>query len=620
MNKLRYLFTCLIVLLVAFFTIGMNVSAATGAAYAKSEELESNSLDYGITHRIEKGATKTAKGSTYSNQVINVLEVPSDTTYRVTSWMNYTGNRWNLANVKKMMEDFEAKNPGWKAIAGVNGDFFDISKTGNFPGQTTGAMAGLGNFYKQNAHKSYYSVGFANDGSTDPLVAEVNPKKTENMVLAVYDENDNIIGEYDVQKLNAAPEANQSAVYFGVFNSAQVCVPVTTSSDADTTVYRVDQALVSLPNSASDYYGLGVISSIGDGVLDDGQFAIATKDEAVKAALAIGTKIRIQYEWAGAFENIGDVVSAGSAVVLNGEVPSNANTADGDRMNSRHPRTAVGVKANGTIVLTVVDGRNESHGRYGVYGDELGAVMAELGCVEAYNLDGGGSSAMVIREGDEFVVKNMPSDGSPRADGNVIIVAVQMPEFTTEVVEATRNSVTLKFDFQKLASLDINNLVVRNGSKTFDVVDNQVTITSLTSNTNYTMQLCYKNPRGTVVKTYSKFDVLCPPTEYKIRKLEFEEQGDQMVFELDFSDRDKTTNLAQAKILINGKEYQLTDAKVSVPTAEVGKVIYEIALVFDLTVAGEIKEVKLVNPHSVFLKVASSLVDERQDILSNIKG
>ena len=93
-----------------------------------------------------------------------------------------------------------------------------------------------------------------------------------------------------------------------------------------------------------------------------------------------------------------------------------------------------------------------------------------------------------------------------------------------------------------------------------------------------------------------------------------------MVFELDFSDRDKTTNLAQAKILINGKEYQLTDAKVSVPTAEVGKVIYEIALVFDLTVAGETKEVKLVNPHSVFLKVASSLVDERQDILSNIKG
>ena len=45
MNKLRYLFTCLIVLLVAFFTIGMNVSAATGAAYAKSEELESNLVE-----------------------------------------------------------------------------------------------------------------------------------------------------------------------------------------------------------------------------------------------------------------------------------------------------------------------------------------------------------------------------------------------------------------------------------------------------------------------------------------------------------------------------------------------------------------------------------------------
>jgi exopolysaccharide biosynthesis protein len=61
----------------------------------------------------------------------------------------------------------------------------------------------------------------------------------------------------------------------------------------------------------------------------------------------------------------------------------------------KHPRTAVGIKNNGDWVLVVVDGRF-----YGFLGGmtikELAELMLELGCIDALNLDGGGSSTLVI--------------------------------------------------------------------------------------------------------------------------------------------------------------------------------------------------------------------------------
>lgn len=63
---------------------------------------------------------------------------------------------------------------------------------------------------------------------------------------------------------------------------------------------------------------------------------------------------------------------------------------------NKHPRTAVGIKENGEWVFVVVDGRFQ-----GIYGGmtmkELAQFMLDLGCKEALNLDGGGSSTMVIQ-------------------------------------------------------------------------------------------------------------------------------------------------------------------------------------------------------------------------------
>lgn len=59
----------------------------------------------------------------------------------------------------------------------------------------------------------------------------------------------------------------------------------------------------------------------------------------------------------------------------------------------RHPRTAIGYRDDYTLIMAVVDGRQQSSA--GVTIVELAQIMYELGCFEAVNLDGGGSSAMV---------------------------------------------------------------------------------------------------------------------------------------------------------------------------------------------------------------------------------
>lgn len=64
-------------------------------------------------------------------------------------------------------------------------------------------------------------------------------------------------------------------------------------------------------------------------------------------------------------------------------------------LTKKHPRTAVGIKGSGEWVFVVVDSCF-----YGFFGgmtiQQLAEFMLELGCIEAVNLDGGGSSTMVL--------------------------------------------------------------------------------------------------------------------------------------------------------------------------------------------------------------------------------
>lgn len=84
---------------------------------------------------------------------------------------------------------------------------------------------------------------------------------------------------------------------------------------------------------------------------------------------------------------------------------------------SIEPRTAVGVTKGNIVYFVVVDGRQPAYSN-GMSFAQLTNVFMALGVKDAIAMDGGGSSTFVVREGSNFVVKNLPSNGVERAVAN----------------------------------------------------------------------------------------------------------------------------------------------------------------------------------------------------------
>jgi len=106
--------------------------------------------------------------------------------------------------------------------------------------------------------------------------------------------------------------------------------------------------------------------------------------------------------------------TGGGYVIVSGGVmtdPANWSAA----LQSRAPRTAFGIRADGSVIAFVMDGRNAQHS-VGMTLRELAEEMISQGAIYAVNFDGGGSSAMSVRIPGEANAATIsrPSDGSER--------------------------------------------------------------------------------------------------------------------------------------------------------------------------------------------------------------
>lgn len=88
-----------------------------------------------------------------------------------------------------------------------------------------------------------------------------------------------------------------------------------------------------------------------------------------------------------------------------------------------NPRTAAGIRPDGTLLVRVVDGRSSASA--GLTLMDLALQLMDEGCTYVANLDGGGSSAMGVRRaGDDTAqIVNVPSDGSLRSCPSFLLFA-----------------------------------------------------------------------------------------------------------------------------------------------------------------------------------------------------
>ncbi len=129
-----------------------------------------------------------------------------------------------------------------------------------------------------------------------------------------------------------------------------------------------------------------------------------------------GEKAKLKVSAPG-WEGVTTALGGGPRLLDNGQVRVTSENFRDDVRLGRGPRTAIGIDKNGGYIILVVDGR-QGYYSSGLTLTELAYTMLKFGAVDAINLDGGGSTAMVVRNR----LINRPSDGKERSVSNALLV------------------------------------------------------------------------------------------------------------------------------------------------------------------------------------------------------
>lgn len=174
-------------------------------------------------------------------------------------------------------------------------------------------------------------------------------------------------------------------------------------------------------------------------------------------------------QWAG---------GVGDTLVTNGAMTDPARWTKVEYVDSvRAPRTALGVRQDGTLVLYTVDGRQNSHS-VGLTAVDLAQTMADLGCQWAVNLDGGGSTSISVWIPGQPApaLQNSPSDGKLRPCATyLLLVTDRESNGRPDRLALTENGLTV------LAGSSVTlpeTVVLDNGLNLLDVELNDLTTTS----------------------------------------------------------------------------------------------------------------------------------------------
>lgn len=114
-------------------------------------------------------------------------------------------------------------------------------------------------------------------------------------------------------------------------------------------------------------------------------------------------------------------IAGGPALIQNGKIAVSNNEERmfiGKAIDDKHPRTAMGYTADGKLIILVVQGRMPGVAE-GASLKQLAKLLLDLGCVEALNLDGGGSSCLLVN-GKE-TIKPSDKEGHRSVPGVFII-------------------------------------------------------------------------------------------------------------------------------------------------------------------------------------------------------
>lgn len=294
-----------------------------------------------------------------------------------------------------------AERTGRPTLAAVNGDFFSFDP----PGVPVGAQITAGEVVRGPGERPVFGVDAERRPFIGVLELEAELRTPLEMVAPLSEVN--------------TPPAEDGLTLYNRF------IGPTTPLDSGVVELRVEGAA---PDHEGWTHGLAAgLDTLPTGVAPPaGGVIIAGRGRGaafLRHLVVPGDSLRWRLGFDSHAQPLQEAIGGHPRLLRAGRIAPQLAAAPRSFGEARHPRTAVGWRADGTLLLVTVDGRQPGYSA-GMSLQELAALFLSLGATEALNLDGGGSTTMIAGG----VVANRPSDGTgERRVANALVLLGPAP-------------------------------------------------------------------------------------------------------------------------------------------------------------------------------------------------
>ncbi|HPF18289.1 MAG TPA: phosphodiester glycosidase family protein [Bacillota bacterium] len=342
---------------------GVPVSIHGASGY---EELRSSSLAINDQMTLFQGIYFNSANAAKTAENYLVYEPGED----ITPFVSYGNDVYGAAGISRIYEIEE--EAGRRIVAAANGDYFTMAT-----GVSLGAVIKDG-LIRTGEHSSFETIGFREDGTA--VIGR--------MGLSINVLNLNTGGAFNNVGFNKTLTLNNGVVLysedFGPTNEA---------------AFPTRNVIIDLESGQASPGEMiqGTVSETFEGTakteLKEGQFVLSVALDCPYASaltiledMEVGDSIVFDFITDNQWHDVVQAVGVEKRLITDGQIASFTDTG-------RAPRTAIGIREDGSVVLYTVDGRQSDHSM-GMTFVELAARMKELGCRDAANLDGGDSTML----------------------------------------------------------------------------------------------------------------------------------------------------------------------------------------------------------------------------------
>ena len=390
-------------LLLSFSLLGA-LSLPAAASEALGEDLSAKDT---VIHEETQLSTNVFWSTAYSDlRTENLITYsPNKTVTPIVTYGGVLTDRSSVADTANALE-----GEGYRVVAGINGDFYNVS---------TGLPIGLviTDGVLRSSDAGYYAIGFRADGTA--VLGKPGVKVSADLGYAVDDGSGSPVELIrPVIAVNKARTNSGVFLYTYDFNAKHTTGTTEAGVNVVCTVEQGQLAIGSTVTARVERVEETTVTAIQPDqiVLSANANADAYYTNALRN-MSAGSEVTLTVSANAGWDDVEYAVGALYCLAENGAVASGLAAGV-------NPRTAVGQKADGTLVFYTIDGRRSGYS-IGASLTQVGQRLVELGCETVLCLDGGGSTNLAVTTPDstDASIINRPSESNRKVTNQIFLVA-----------------------------------------------------------------------------------------------------------------------------------------------------------------------------------------------------